>query len=382
MAAKRSLALLVAATTVVAVAAPAFADATVPVTVVGLGGTRQFAVEDVTGAALTAINLGTGGSQPFRTHVTDSSFLPTASGGNYDVTATLSNLYLKTGAGTASTDYNYNVKVPASDVRIGFGSNPLAVSGLSLVDLPKLSLSGAMGTCLSLNATLKSILGLDVLGAVIGSNSALSTLCGTLGLTGSPLAATVDGALQTVTSTLTDLTKLPTALSGATGGTFTKPSYATGVGAFDTAGAAAAAAAGPAGTATSVPLMKGVTGAALSPSLVTDLLTQLTSQLTGPLTSATGVGAQTQIASVLSQLTASATPVLSQLGAVLGGLTATNQSTVINSLFTTATPVAPLLADVQGITGSSYAFPVLTATPTTPVPGTYGGTMTVTFVQS
>jgi hypothetical protein len=378
MVAKRSLALLIAATTVVAVAAPALADTSVPVTVVGLGGTRQFAVEDLTGAALTAINLGTGGAQPFRTHVTDSAFLPTASGGNYDVTSTLSNLYLKTGSGSTAADYNFNVKVPASAASVNFGSNPLGVAGLSIVDLPKLSLSGTLSSCAGLSGPLKSILGLSILGTVLGSNSALSSLCSTLGIAGAPVTATVDGALQTVTSTLTDLTKLPTALSGATGGTFTNPSYATGVGALDTAGATAAAGTVP----TSVSLMKGVTGSTLSSALATDLLTQITALLTGPLTSATGVGTQTQLASVISQLQAQAAPVLSQLGAVLNTLSSADQSTLINSVFSTITPVVPALADLHGITGSSYAFPVLSATPTTPVAGTYGGTMTVTFVQS
>jgi hypothetical protein len=378
MAAKRSLALLVAATTAVAVAAPAFADTSVPVTVIGLGGTRQFAVEDITGSPLSAINLGTGGAQPFRTHVTDAAFLPTATGGNYDVSATLSNLYLKTGAGSAATDYNYNVKVPSSAAKIGFGSNPLGVNGLSIVDLPKLSIAGTLSSCASLTGPLKSLLGLSALGVVLGSNSALANLCSTLGTNGAPVTATVDAALQTVTSTLTDLTKLPTALSGATGGTFTQPSYANGVGAFDTAGAAAAGSTVP----SSVSLMKGVTGSVLDTAFATSLLNQLTALLTGPLTSATGVNAQTQLASVVSQLQASATPVFSQLGAVLNTLSAADQSTLINTVFTTVAPLAPVLADLHGITGSSYAFPVLNATPTTPVAGTYGGTMTVTFVQS
>jgi hypothetical protein len=379
MAAKRSLALLVAATSV-AVAAPALAATSVPVTVIGLGGTRQFAVEDITGSPLSAINLGTGGAQPFRTHVTDAAFLPTATLGNYDVTATLSNLYLKTGAGSAATDYNFNVKVPSSAAKIGFGSNPLGVNGLSIVDLPKLSLSGTLSSCANLSGPLKTLLGLSSLGVVLGSNTALTNLCSTLGTTGAPVTATVDAALQTVTSTLTDLTKLPTALSGATGGTFTKPSYANGVGAFDTAGAAAAGATVP----SSVSLMKGVTGSVLDPAFATDLLTTLTGLLTGPLTSATGVDpqTQTQLASVVSQLQSSSTPLFSQLGAVLNTLSAADQSTLINTIVTTVAPLAPVLADLHGISGSSYAFPVLNATPATPVAGTYGGTMTVTFVQS
>jgi hypothetical protein len=232
--------------------------------------------------------------------------------------------------------------------------------------------------------TLQGILGLSSLGVVLGSNSALSNLCSTLPLSGSTaVTTTVDGALQTVTSTLTDLTKLPTALSGATGGTFTKPSFVNGMGANDTAGAAAAtAAAAPAiYQPDSVPLMSGTTASALTSTFATDLQSKLTALLTGPLTSATGVGTQTQLASVVSQLQASSTPVLSQLGAVLNTLSAANQASVINSIFTSAVPTLPVIGDVQGITGSSYSFPVLRATPTTPVAGTYGGTMTVTFFQ-
>ncbi len=76
MVVKRSLALIIATATVAAVAAPALADTSVPVTVLGLGGTRQFTVEDIAGSPLSALDLGSGGSQPFRTHVSDASFLP------------------------------------------------------------------------------------------------------------------------------------------------------------------------------------------------------------------------------------------------------------------------------------------------------------------
>lgn len=374
---RRAAAALLTGAALIVCAAPALADS-VPVTIVGLGGTRQFSVEDVQGQSLSAIDLGTGGSQPFRLHVSDNAFLPTASGGNYSVSAVMSNLYLKTGPGSTASDYNFNVKVPSSAVAINFGGSPLSVSGLTLTDLPKLAISGTMASCLNLSSTLKGILGLNALGAVLGSNSALSSLCSTLGVAGSALSTTVDAALQTLTPTISDLTKLPTALSGATGGTFTHPSFGSGVGALDSAGATAAT-----GTpASSVALMTGTTAASLTSALVSDLTSLLGSALTGSLTTATGTGAQTQLASVISKLSASATPVLAQLGAVLNSLSAANQSSVINSLFTTITPVAPVIADIQGITGSSYSFPVLTANPVTPVAGTYGGTLTVTFVQS
>jgi hypothetical protein len=153
------LAAAVAGTAVVAAAAPAGAVtatctgspatcvAGVPVSVVGLGGTRQFNVEDVKGDELNALDLGTGGAQPFRTHVTDTGF--TATGQSYSVSATMTNLYLKTGA-----THNYAVKVPSSDVSINFGGNPLSGKGISIVDLPSLSVAGTLSSCAYMSAGL------------------------------------------------------------------------------------------------------------------------------------------------------------------------------------------------------------------------------------
>lgn len=392
MVASKPLALVVAAATTVALAAPALAAVAptpVGVTVVGLGGTRDFRVEDLTGATLTKIDLGTGGLQPFRTHVTDTGFLPRATGGNYDVTATLSNLYLNTGT-AASPVYNYAVAIPSKDVKIGFGSKPLSISGLSLVDLPKLSLTGALGSCSTLSSSLQSILGLStVLGALVSNNTAVNELCATLlanaALPGAttPVTATIDGTLQTLTSTLTDVTKYPTALSGTDGGPFTKPAFE-GVGAADTAGIAAA---GSSYTPTGVALMSGRTAGALDTTFATSLLNSLTSALAPggtalPLVSSSGAAAQTTIAAVVSALQDSTDNVASQLGAVINGVSsAAGQASLINSLLS-LTPLTPTLSSINGVTGSSYAFPVLSATPTAPTAGTYGGTMTVTFIQS
>lgn len=68
------------------------------------------------------------------------------------------------------------------------------------------------------------------------------------------------------------------------------------------------------------------------------------------------------------------------LGAVLSTLDVADQVAVINTL--TGTLVPPVLADIVSLNGNYYAFPVLRATPSTPVAGTYDGTLTVTFVQS
>ncbi|HUR15235.1 MAG TPA: hypothetical protein VM097_12170 [Mycobacteriales bacterium] len=367
---------LAAVTTVVALAGPAMA-ASVDVTVVGLGGTRQFNVEDLSGATLTALDLGTGQAKPFRTHVTDAGFLPvSAVTDDYSVTATLSNLYLKTGAST----YNYAVKIPSSALGIDFGATPLAGTGISLQDLPQLSLTGTMSNCLGLTGPLKTALGLGTSGLLNGlpldpSNTALSTLCTTL-LTTQSVTATVDGVVQNLVPTLSSVLDLPSQLGGATGGTFTNASYSAGtVGAGDTAGAAGAP------TATAVSLMTGTHN--LSSGLITALSSALTSALSGlPIVSTAVTPTKTTIDSVVAGLGTAANGLSNQLSAVLATLSETNQATVINGLGLSATPLAPVLADIKGITGSYYAFPILTAAPNNPVAGTYGGTMTVTFVQS
>jgi hypothetical protein len=368
---------LAAVTTLVALAGPALA-ASVDVTVTGLGGTRQFSVEDLTGATLTALDLGTGQPKPFRTHVQDASFLPlSAASDDYTVTATLSNLYLKTGPSA----YNYAVKIPSSALAIDFGSTPLAGSGITLQDLPKLSLSGTLGSCLSLSGTLKTALGLGTSGLLDGlpldpSNTALSTLCTTL-LTTHAVTATVDGVVQNLTPTLSSVLDLPSQLGGATGGAFTNASYAAGtVGAGDTSGASGAP------PATAVSLMTGTHN--LSAGLVTALSSALTSALNGlPLVSASAVPTQSTLAAVVAALGTAGSTLDNQLAAVLSTLSDANKATVINGLGSlSSTPLAPVLADISGITGSYYAFPILTASPGNPVAGTYGGTLTVTFVQS
>lgn len=368
---KRRLSLLAAASMAVAVAGPALAATSVPVTIIGVGGTRMFSVEDLSGAPLAGLNLGTGGAQPFRTHVVDSSFVPAATGGNYSVSATLNNLYLQTGTG-----HDFTTKVPSSAVSINFGSNPLSETGLSIADLPKLALSGALANCTNLSGTLKAALGLDSAGNVIGSNLALTTLCATLTTaaplaTTAPVGATVPAAVQTLTPLLSSVADLPTALSGAIGGTFTNPSY-DGIGAGDTNVTNPPA-------ATSVPLMTGTTAASLSANLVTALTKALSTA--GALTATSGP-ALADTGTVIAQLSGSGNTVTSQLGAVLAQISNANQVSAINEIFQTITKVAPVLADIQGVTGNAYAFPVLKATPRTPTPGTYSGTMTVTFVQS
>jgi hypothetical protein len=123
----------------------------------------------------------------------------------------------------------------------------------------------------------------------------------------------------------------------------------------------------------------------LSSGLVTSLTTALNNALSGlPVVSTAAVPTKTTIDAVMAGLASSgASTVANQLAATLSTLTDSAKATVINGLSAlSATPLAPVLADIAGVTGSYYAFPVLSATPSAPVAGTYGGTMTVTFVQS
>lgn len=361
---------LVAAAAACALAAPALAD-NVSVTLTGAGGTRQFSVEDMSGAPLTALDL-TNNAQPFKVHVADSSFLPSAGQGNYTVSATMSNLYLKTGQST----YNYAVKIPSSQLSIGFGGNPLSTSGISLVDLPKLNLTGSL-TCDPLNLqSLSTTLGLGTVGSLAaGVLTQLTNLCTaitTAGGTGA-VAATVDGALQTLSLAVNNVLDSPSALSGATGGTFTNASYDSGtVGAGDTAGASGAP------SATQVTLMQGTQS--LSAGLISLIQNALDSGL--PVVSSTGAAAETTTLAVTTALQTANTAMDTALRNLLLTLTASQAASAINGALHLAGFSTPTLSDIQAVTGSYYSVPVLQAAARTPVAGTYGGTMTVTFVQS
>ena len=376
----RRTALLTAAATSVALAAPAFAAGSgVAVSLTGLGGTRQFSVEDIKGSPLTALDLGYGRAKPFRTHVSDSAFLPlsTADDG-YSVSATMNNLYRK----NADSSPNYAVSIPSSALAIGFGTNPLAGSGVSLQTLPRVSLSGTLASCAALVTSapaLATALGLGVTGLLQGlpldpANTALTSLCTALGSAGGPIAATVDGKLRDLAPLIASVANLPSVLSGAIGGTFTKPDFAAGtVGAGDPAAAGAV-------TATSVSLMSGTHN--LSAGLIAALQAKLAAVLaTLPLASST-VDSVTTNEAIVAGLAKANDAASTSLALVLGQVSAANATTIINGILTTVAGLAPALSDITGINGQYFSFPILTAAPTTPAAGTYTGTMTVTFVQN
>lgn len=307
-------------------------------------GSRQLYVEDLAGAPLTALSFGAGGTLPFRVRVADNLFNATSSG--YTVSATMTNLYLKSGAG-----HDFTVKVPSADVAVGFGSTPLSASGVSVELTPQYLLSGTIPSCAALGLT----------------SLATSPLCLLLGTAGVPVSnLPVSGLPTTVTLPTGNLADLPAALGGAESGAFTSADYVDGLGAGDTTGT---------GTGTHRTLMSGV------PQITANLLSTLTSALpTGPLTTPTDAGAQVPISGVLAAMqTAGGT--LSTLASDLTALgDLSTVSTVLNSL--TATLKLPTVTDLSNLTGNYLSFPLLSARATAPQPGTYEGTLTVTFVQN
>jgi hypothetical protein len=366
----RRLAVLTAVSACVAAAAmPALADG-VSVSLADDPGSRQFAVQDISGNPLTAVNLGTGGAQPFRTVVTDTKFRNLTKG--YNVSATMNNLYLQKSDGTS----DYTARVRSSDVSLQYGTSPLSALGVSFPVVPKLTVSGVLQTCASLSPTVQSVLGLSSTGLPLNAlDSALVNLCSALTTAaGHTATATVDSTVQQITSDLTSalsLGDLPTALTGATPGAFTNPDYSAGtIGAGDPARSGAA-------PATSLGIMTGTPG--MRAALQSVISTKVNAALAGlPLTGATGP-AQTTVAALLAALGSSSDAAVANVATALGVLDAARQSAVLNTL--TSTVNVPALTDLVNLSAQYFGFPILKATPSAPLAGTYKGTMTVTFVQ-
>ena len=369
--ARRFGVVVITGTCLVAAALPALADPVV-VSLEDSLGSRQFEVQNITGGQLSTIDLGNGGSQPFRTVVTDSEFKNLTSG--YSVSATMNNLYLEDGNG----GYTWGTSVPSSDLSLDYGTSPLSALGVSFPVVPQLTVSGTLQSCADLDSTTKSVLGLSSLGAVLDlTDTALLNLCSAL-LTADNLGvtATVDSTVQQITSDLTSalaLTELPTALTGATPGTFDNADYSVGtIGAGDAGGKAGAPA------ATSLGIMTGTPG--MVSALQGVITTKVNAAIGGlPLTSATDP-AKTTIAALLEELGASTNTAVANVATALGALDAAQQSAVLNTL-SSVTVVAPQLTDLLSLSAQYYGFPILRAAPSTPLAGSYKGTMTVTFVQ-
>lgn len=351
-----------------ALVGPALAD-NVGVTVTANAGSRQFSVQELDGSPMTSIDLQTGGEHPFATVVHDQD--KRVGSGGYQVSASMTNLYLSTGPGA----YDYATKVASDQVGLAYPSNGLTAGGLSIPLNPRLRVQGTLASCA--DPAFASALGLagpvtDLLTLV---GNPLSSLCTTLaGL--SPAARTLDttvnGTVQTITAAL-PLDQLPFALTGARdAGAFTDPTFALGtVGFDDTAGKAAATR-----PATSRRIMTGTPG--LTQALLDSLSSQLAS-VTGALPLVAQSGAtQTTISSVLAGVTTANAALVPAVNAV-STLTTSQQVSWLAGLTSSVLPVSTDL--LSTVTGDYTAYPVLQSTPNAQTPGTYGGTLVVTFVD-
>lgn len=360
------------ATTAVALAAlagPALAAAPTPTINVGLSGTvptRTFAVKNMAGSDLTDINLGKGGTMPFQTLVNDSDV--TGTYGGFDVQATMSNLYLKTGSG-----HDFSKKIASSDASLLFPLGPLSASGVTYTVVPKINVTVA-GTCSDSNV--QTVLGIT---GIVFSLLPVSTqnLCNAL--SGATAATAVVDGVSTVTNLtaaqLDALSGLPLTLTSAADGSsapFTNADYGP-----STVGAGDPAAGGAPG-ATKVPVMSG--GQPSAGFLAS--LAGIVSGLPTTLASADGTGARTTVQNVLDAFGAPTAPAaLQTLSAQLSAMTDASQRTNLINLFSST--VQPLgLDSLVGIGGQYRSTPVLRAVPSTmPASGQYDGTLTITFIQ-
>ncbi len=369
--ASRSLALGVSAAVAVAMAGPASAE-NVGVVITATDGTRQFAVQNVDGTALTKIDLGTGGERAFKTVVKDGDKKVVSKG--YQVSAEMTNLYLKKADGTL----DYSVKIPSADVSLGYATNPLGVSGLKLPVTPQLQVTGTLKTCAD-DATAK-LLGLA--GAVTDlttiTDPALLSLCTALSNMTLDTAlleageATANGVVQTVTSAI-PLADLPFALTGAQeSGGFSNASYAAGsVGEGDTAGKTADSGKVP----TSKRIMTG------TPAFTANLASLLKTAVDTAVASLSLVGDNTAARATLANVytALNVDPAVATVMTELQKIPTSNQVSYLNMLTSTVTPIAQ--SQLSSITADYFALPTLKSTPTTPVAGTYDGTLVVTFVD-
>jgi len=359
--------LAVAAT--IAVAAPAFAtgptgggspSGTTVTTTTGGPGTRQLKVLDMSGAPLNNLALQPSVPQAFHVAVTDAAVSDLTQG--FTVSAVMNNLYGNSGATTTHAAGTY---VPSSAVTVNMPTTgALSVFGAGLDALPNVVGSGTIPSC----TTLASQTGLtDII-------TTATALCGVAGPLLSPLTVAATTAVSTVTGTLSgisDLTKVPFALSDTVpvgGGAFTNADYTSGIGAADTTGASGAPA------PTSYTLLKGLPVGSL-----TNIINALGLPSSLPLVSADGTGAYTTVAAFESALQATGNATLQALVTDLAPLTGDQQAAVLNHLTGT---LSTTLANLSNELGTYNSFPMLSVTPPAGTPAdTYSGTMTVTMVQ-
>ena len=339
-------------------------------------GSRQFFVEDLTGTALTALDLGSSGQgQLFQTRVRDTDFK--ATGAKFTASAEMTNLYKKDVSGIDTA-----TKVASEKLSVSYGAVPTDVTAVSLAAVPKISIAGLLPKCSSLAILLPAGSPLRGVGGLLtGLSVTAAPLCTALGGasgTAGPIIETTDNVLvplaeKIVEPVLTAAATLPLGVTGSTeSGKFTNPSYL-GDGAGETAKTGAVA-------ATAIKLLAGTPNNAL------DLNALVSSALDGkPLfpTVPGGAGALSTTSAIVSALQGSPDTAVAAVGNALAGLSAVDQTGVLSGLsILNSTPVATLASTaLDRISGTYRSFPRLTANLVGAASGTYTGTMTVTFVQ-
>lgn len=360
------------------------APAEITVSAAAAAGSRQFFVEDLSGATLSALDLGTTGKgQLFQVRVVDDGFLsPSAP---FTASAEMTKLYKKDAAGNP----DYATSVDSSKLSVSFVGAP-DLAGVAFGAIPTITITGTLATCSDLPALLPTgspllapegpltivdplLSPLDQLLDTLGLSDAAKPLCTALGGTSTtPLpVAQLDAVLVELQERLLEgvlgtPATLPVSLGSPEAGNFDTPSYL-GKGAAD-----------PGRTATPARkrvLLRGTPNAGL------DLQGLLSSVIDGqPLLAAVPGGqALTTVDAVVAALQGSANGTLGTVGAALAGLGAADQTGVLRK-------VGGLTATLSGqtlksVTGTYRSFPKLQADLAGAAVGDYTGTMTVTFVQ-
>lgn len=330
-----------------------------------LSGTRQFYVEDLLGRPLEKMTLPPDDAlQAFRVRVVDLDFL---SRNDFIVDVRLNNLYLTTGAGA----HDYTAKISSSLIRLGFLPN--AVGGLlgALKVQPVYLLSGLIGSCSDVTSAVNALFGS---GTPLDVTQSLTQLCLVLGLSSGAISSLpVDGVLATITPTVSGVASLPIQLAGQDPGAFTAADYANGIGGGDPSPAAV--------PPTVRGVLRGTPLANLPETLLSDLEAQLTA-LVGSLPSFSvgGVDSKAATEEAVQALMSSADPVVASYGSLLQTIGGAGATQLLNTLTSAVMALQPL-AGVVALAGTYFGFPGLALNATGATPGTFEGTMTVTFTQ-
>ena len=358
---------LVAATAVLGLAAfavPAHA-ASVPITFAVTAGCttcRTLTLTNTDGSALSGLNLSSG-SGGFLAAVADTGIDPAALG-NFDVEATMTNLYKTTGASTFDCSGAAGTSIPSSDVSLHSLSGLMDASGLTASLDPVFQITGTIALPAPVAAALATA------GITPNLNPTISNVIGqsSSSLTQAQLAAgsTVSDLVGTVLGNNT----LPFNLGAATGGAFTVPDTSA-ASPCPVASATATTRQVMAGALNGIPPAVGTLAAPVLSDLQTAVGTPSVTLLTTTLNQIKPATAESLIASATGIPPATLDPT---------GLFPTLLSTIEAQLNGAVTGVVD---SATSLTGTYRASPAMAITaPAATVPGTFQGVMTVTLTSA